>query len=74
MLVNLIGVLISLSATHPLRIWLGIEINLIGTMPLLVTNFSAISAERGVKYFLVQSVGSAFIVIGTAGYGISLQS
>ena len=45
-------------------IWCGLEINLIRFIPLIVQIKNISEVEAAVKYFLVQSVGSAFILFG----------
>nr|APH08677.1 NADH dehydrogenase subunit 2 [Lilliconus sagei] len=59
------GTLLSLSSTHWLSIWAGLEINLIGFLPLLVYQKGISESESAMKYFIVQALGSSFIIFGS---------
>lgn len=69
-----VGRIFSISSLHWLRIWVGLEINLIGFLPLLVYGKKLIESESAVKYFIVQALGSRVIIFGRLlGYNISLS-
>nr|YP_009503303.1 NADH dehydrogenase subunit 2 [Gemmuloborsonia moosai]AXA45237.1 NADH dehydrogenase subunit 2 [Gemmuloborsonia moosai] len=59
------GTLLSISSIHWLSIWAGLEINLIGFLPLLVYQKSTSESESAVKYFVVQALGSSFLIFGS---------
>nr|AXA45211.1 NADH dehydrogenase subunit 2 [Clionella kraussii] len=59
------GTLLSISSIHWLSIWVGLEINLIGFLPLLVYQKSTSESESAVKYFIMQALGSSFLMFGS---------
>nr|YP_010547141.1 NADH dehydrogenase subunit 2 [Maoricolpus roseus]UYK51655.1 NADH dehydrogenase subunit 2 [Maoricolpus roseus] len=68
------GTLFSLSSSHWLGIWAGLEINLIGFLPLLVYSKKVLESESAVKYFVVQALGSSFLMFGSLlGYNLSFS-
>nr|YP_010318371.1 NADH dehydrogenase subunit 2 [Amalda mucronata]ULC82864.1 NADH dehydrogenase subunit 2 [Amalda mucronata] len=60
-----VGTLISVSSIHWLAIWAGLEINLIGFLPMLVYQKSVSESESAVKYFIIQALGSSFLIFGS---------
>ena len=58
------GTLLSVTSSHWLIAWVGLEVNLIGFLPLLVYHGTLLERESGVKYFIVQSLGSIFLLGG----------
>nr|YP_010985484.1 NADH dehydrogenase subunit 2 [Unedogemmula leucotropis]WOK81728.1 NADH dehydrogenase subunit 2 [Unedogemmula leucotropis] len=60
-----IGSLLSISSIHWLSIWAGLEINLIGFLPLLIYQKNISESESAVKYFIVQALGSSFLIFGS---------
>nr|QFG38874.1 NADH dehydrogenase subunit 2 [Taron dubius] len=59
------GTLLSVSSTHWLSIWAGLEINLIGFLPILVYQKSVSESQSAVKYFIIQALGSSFLIFGS---------
>nr|AXA45445.1 NADH dehydrogenase subunit 2 [Pinguigemmula sp. MNHN IM 2013-18391] len=59
------GSLLSISSVHWLSIWAGLEINLIGFLPLLIYQKNISESESAVKYFIVQALGSSFLIFGS---------
>nr|QGW14897.1 NADH dehydrogenase subunit 2 [Cypraea tigris] len=59
------GTLFSISSLHWLGIWAGLEINLIGFLPILVYQKSMSESESAVKYFVVQALGSSLLIFGS---------
>nr|QFG38894.1 NADH dehydrogenase subunit 2 [Colus islandicus] len=59
------GTLLSVSSVHWLGIWAGLEINLIGFLPLLVYQKSVSESQSAVKYFVIQALGSSFLIFGS---------
>nr|APH08662.1 NADH dehydrogenase subunit 2 [Conasprella wakayamaensis] len=60
-----LGTFLSISSVHWLSIWAGLEINLIGFLPMLVYQKSISESESAVKYFIVQALGSSFLILGS---------
>nr|BBJ32527.1 NADH dehydrogenase subunit 2 [Monetaria annulus] len=60
-----IGTLFSISSMHWLGIWAGLEVNLIGFLPLLVYQKTMASSESAVKYFVAQALGSSLLIFGS---------
>nr|YP_010983453.1 NADH dehydrogenase subunit 2 [Euprotomus aratrum]WOK41620.1 NADH dehydrogenase subunit 2 [Euprotomus aratrum] len=68
------GTLFSISSSHWLGIWAGLEINLIGFLPLLVYQKSMSESESAVKYFVVQALGSSLLMFGSlSSYSLSFS-
>nr|YP_009470500.1 NADH dehydrogenase subunit 2 [Indothais lacera]AVF96928.1 NADH dehydrogenase subunit 2 [Indothais lacera] len=65
MMVMVMGTLLSVSSFHWLSIWAGLEINLIGFLPLLVYQKSTSESESAVKYFIIQALGSSMLIFGS---------
>nr|YP_009681504.1 NADH dehydrogenase subunit 2 [Gregariella coralliophaga]QDO71896.1 NADH dehydrogenase subunit 2 [Gregariella coralliophaga] len=60
------GAIISVSSMSWVGLWVGMELNLFGF--LIFMNFDGVSVpEPCVKYFIVQSTGSMFLVMGFLG-------
>nr|YP_009231995.1 NADH dehydrogenase subunit 2 [Tegula lividomaculata]AMA07356.1 NADH dehydrogenase subunit 2 [Tegula lividomaculata] len=59
------GSVMSLSSVHWIGIWLGLEINLIGFIPILVYGGVTQETESGMKYFVVQALGSGMLMMGS---------
>nr|AEP39095.1 NADH dehydrogenase subunit 2 [Oncomelania hupensis hupensis] len=65
------GTIFSISSSHWFGIWVGLEINLIGFLPLLVYQKSMSESESAVKYFITQAMGSSFLMFGSLmSYGL----
>uniref|UniRef100_A0AB39CC40 NADH-ubiquinone oxidoreductase chain 2 n=1 Tax=Canarium sp. (in: gastropods) TaxID=2046231 RepID=A0AB39CC40_9CAEN len=70
----MVGTLFSVSSSHWLGIWAGLEINLIGFLPLLVYQKSMAESESAVKYFVVQALGSSLLMFGSlSSYSLSFS-
>nr|YP_010393261.1 NADH dehydrogenase subunit 2 [Tylothais aculeata]UPX89423.1 NADH dehydrogenase subunit 2 [Tylothais aculeata] len=65
MAVMVMGTLLSVSSFHWLSIWAGLEINLIGFLPMLVYQKTTSESESAVKYFIVQALGSSMLIFGS---------
>nr|YP_011014773.1 NADH dehydrogenase subunit 2 [Fulgoraria chinoi]WQB41279.1 NADH dehydrogenase subunit 2 [Fulgoraria chinoi] len=65
MLVMMSGTIFSISSIHWLGIWAGLEINLIGFLPMLVYQKSISESESAVKYFIIQALGSGLLMLGS---------
>lgn len=58
------GTIFSISSLHWFGVWAGLEINLIGFLPMLVYQKGVAVRESAVKYFVVQALGSVFFIVG----------
>ena len=58
----ILGIFISISSTHWIYVWIGIEINLIRFIPLILITKNYYEIERRIKYFLIQALSSSFII------------
>nr|YP_009239752.1 NADH dehydrogenase subunit 2 [Turritella bacillum]AMM72630.1 NADH dehydrogenase subunit 2 [Turritella bacillum] len=68
------GTFFSLSSSHWLGVWAGLEVNLIGFLPMLVYSKKVLESESAVKYFVVQALGSSFLMFGSLlGYNLSFS-
>nr|YP_010891527.1 NADH dehydrogenase subunit 2 [Desbruyeresia armata]WJK73063.1 NADH dehydrogenase subunit 2 [Desbruyeresia armata] len=68
------GTVFSVSSCHWLGIWGGLEINLIGFVPLLVYQKSMSESESAVKYFVMQALGSSLLMFGSlSAYSMSFS-
>ena len=73
-MVAIFGTLFSISSSHWLGIWAGLEINLIGVLPLLVYQKRMSERESAVKYFVIQALGSRLLLFGSLGtYSLSFS-
>nr|QLY89859.1 NADH dehydrogenase subunit 2 [Viviparus viviparus] len=59
------GTVFSMSSMHWLGIWVGLEMNLIGFVPILIYQKGILESEAAVKYFVVQAIGSSFLMFGS---------
>nr|AOV83573.1 NADH dehydrogenase subunit 2 [Phasianella australis] len=63
--VMVFGTLTALSSSCWLGAWVGLEVNLIGFIPILVYGSSVKESESGMLYFIVQSLGSGLFMLGS---------
>ena len=63
--VAVFGTIFSLSSSHWLGVWAGLEVNLIGFLPILLYQKRASERESAVKYFIVQALGSGLLIFGS---------
>nr|QFG40075.1 NADH dehydrogenase subunit 2 [Munidopsis lauensis] len=61
-----LGTSLALSSSSWFSAWAGLELNLLSFIPLLISSKSRYSSEAALKYFLIQALGSAFIVFSSA--------
>lgn len=57
-----IGILISVSSTSLLGVWIGLEINLLSFIPLIINTNNLLSTEAALKYFLNQVLASLVLL------------
>nr|YP_001718398.1 NADH dehydrogenase subunit 2 [Loxocorone allax]BAG12583.1 NADH dehydrogenase subunit 2 [Loxocorone allax] len=58
------GVFFSLSSSNWFLVWCGLEMNLMGFIPILIQFKGLSEIESAMKYFLVQALGSAMVLFG----------
>nr|YP_010362163.1 NADH dehydrogenase subunit 2 [Trifida elongata]UNS15666.1 NADH dehydrogenase subunit 2 [Trifida elongata] len=59
----IVGVMMCISTNNWIMIWCGLEIVLVSFMPLMISKM-ILSSESSMKYFLVQSISSAMLILG----------
>nr|ADU55193.1 NADH dehydrogenase subunit 2 [Dosidicus gigas] len=64
-LIMIMGTLFSLSSSHWLTMWMGLEINLMGFLPLMNIKGKTLEAEASMKYFIIQSMSSSILIISS---------
>nr|WRW51322.1 NADH dehydrogenase subunit 2 [Micropodarke fujianensis] len=57
------GTLVTMSSSHWIFVWAGLEINLLSFIPLMVQSNSNQETEAAIKYFLVQALGSGLLLM-----------
>nr|YP_003359426.1 NADH dehydrogenase subunit 2 [Haliotis tuberculata tuberculata]ACL81484.1 NADH dehydrogenase subunit 2 [Haliotis tuberculata tuberculata] len=57
--------ILSLSSVHWLSIWVGLEINMMGFIPLLIYRGLTMETESSIKYFIMQALGSSMLMFGS---------
>nr|YP_009245640.1 NADH dehydrogenase subunit 2 [Oligolophus tienmushanensis]AIG60121.1 NADH dehydrogenase subunit 2 [Oligolophus tienmushanensis] len=60
-----LGSMISISANSWFPIWLGLEMNIMGFIPLIVNKSNIFSIEASLKYFLVQAISSSILLLSS---------
>nr|AVW86189.1 NADH dehydrogenase subunit 2 [Iphione sp. YZ-2018] len=68
-----LGTFMSMSASHWLFIWMGLELNLLSFIPLLTMSSTNQESEAAMKYFLAQALGSGLILLGGILMSSNLQ-
>nr|WIG49084.1 NADH dehydrogenase subunit 2 [Runcina aurata] len=71
-LLFLLGVLLSVSSTNWILVWLGMEIAFFSLFPLMLKNnkYVSLNKEAALKYFIIQSFSSSLLLI--SGFSLSL--
>nr|YP_009262401.1 NADH dehydrogenase subunit 2 [Gramastacus insolitus]ANI86977.1 NADH dehydrogenase subunit 2 [Gramastacus insolitus] len=67
------GTVLSISSSSWLLAWIGLELNLMSFIPLISSKTNLISSEAALKYFLVQALGSAIIVLASSMLSVSTE-
>nr|YP_514794.2 NADH dehydrogenase subunit 2 [Sepia officinalis] len=76
-LIMIMGTLTTLSSSHWLTMWMGLELNLMGFLPLMNIKGKMLEAEASMKYFIIQSLGSSVLIISSLimyNYSLSWHS
>nr|YP_009353889.1 NADH dehydrogenase subunit 2 [Laternula truncata]AQZ26187.1 NADH dehydrogenase subunit 2 [Laternula truncata] len=71
LVISIFGIIICLSSPHWFGVWFGLELNLIGFIPVMAGQRSSSEIESCVKYFLAQGVGSGLLMLGAVGMWIT---
>nr|AHY86968.1 NADH dehydrogenase subunit 2 [Batrachostomus hodgsoni] len=60
-----LGTMITISSTHWVMAWAGLEINMLAIIPLISKSHHPRAIEAAIKYFLVQATASALILLSS---------
>nr|YP_010868543.1 NADH dehydrogenase subunit 2 [Alpheus brevicristatus]WGU20738.1 NADH dehydrogenase subunit 2 [Alpheus brevicristatus] len=69
-----LGILIAISSNSWFTSWLGLELNLLSFIPIISSSFNSYSSEAALKYFLIQALGSAIILISATSMTLFLTN
>nr|YP_010583743.1 NADH dehydrogenase subunit 2 [Sepia elegans]UXN83939.1 NADH dehydrogenase subunit 2 [Sepia elegans] len=64
-LIMISGTMITLSSSHWITMWVGLEINLMGFLPLMNIKGKTLEAEASMKYFIIQSLSSSVLIMSS---------
>nr|QXJ42310.1 NADH dehydrogenase subunit 2 [Sepiadariidae sp. GS-2020] len=64
-LIMIMGTTFSISSSHWLTMWMGLELNLMGFLPLINTKGKNLEAEASMKYFIIQSMSSSILIFSS---------
>nr|YP_010583795.1 NADH dehydrogenase subunit 2 [Pteroctopus tetracirrhus]UXN83991.1 NADH dehydrogenase subunit 2 [Pteroctopus tetracirrhus] len=73
----ILGTIMSLSSSHWLMMWMGLELNLMGILPLMNIKSKNFEIESSMKYFIIQSMSSSLFIMSSIFmymYSISMYS
>nr|YP_010583769.1 NADH dehydrogenase subunit 2 [Scaeurgus unicirrhus]UXN83965.1 NADH dehydrogenase subunit 2 [Scaeurgus unicirrhus] len=73
----ILGTIMSLSSSHWLMMWMGLELNLMGILPLMNIKSKNYEIESSMKYFIIQSISSSLFITSSIFmymYSISMYS
>nr|YP_010132623.1 NADH dehydrogenase subunit 2 [Enteroctopus dofleini]QQH14292.1 NADH dehydrogenase subunit 2 [Enteroctopus dofleini]WIA66152.1 NADH dehydrogenase subunit 2 [Enteroctopus dofleini] len=63
MIMMILGTIMSLSSSHWLMMWMGLELNLMGILPLMNIKTKNFEIESSMKYFIIQSLSSSLFIM-----------
>nr|YP_008593232.1 NADH dehydrogenase subunit 2 [Sepia lycidas]BAN81959.1 NADH dehydrogenase subunit 2 [Sepia lycidas] len=63
--IMLLGTIMTLSSPHWLTMWIGLELNLMGFLPLMNIKGKSLEAEASMKYFIIQSISSSVLIMSS---------
>lgn len=69
----IMGILVRVSSDSWFGVWCGLELNIISFIPLVYESDNKYRSEAILKYFLVQVIGSSFLLLGVIREIISLR-
>nr|WAP91515.1 NADH dehydrogenase subunit 2 [Grimpoteuthis sp.] len=61
----ILGSILSLSSSHWLVMWMGLELNLMSILPLMNIKGKSFEIDSSMKYFIIQSFSSSLLMIST---------
>nr|BAD89248.1 NADH dehydrogenase subunit 2 [Batrachomoeus trispinosus] len=61
----IMGTLMTLMSNHWLTAWMGLELNTLAIIPLMTKNHHPRTTEAATKYFLIQAIASATILLAS---------
>nr|WAP91450.1 NADH dehydrogenase subunit 2 [Cirrothauma sp. LA-2022] len=61
----ILGTILSLSSSHWLVMWMGLELNLMGILPLMNIKGKSFEIESSMKYFIIQTLSSSLLIISS---------
>nr|WAP91489.1 NADH dehydrogenase subunit 2 [Opisthoteuthis massyae] len=61
----ILGSILSLSSNHWLVMWMGLELNLMGILPLMNIKGKHFEIDSSMKYFIIQSFSSSLLMISS---------
>nr|YP_001382321.1 NADH dehydrogenase subunit 2 [Sepia esculenta]BAF73649.1 NADH dehydrogenase subunit 2 [Sepia esculenta] len=64
-LIMIMGTMTTLSSPHWLTMWVGLELNLMGFLPLMNIKGKSLEAEASMKYFIIQSMSSSVLIMSS---------
>nr|YP_008994351.1 NADH dehydrogenase subunit 2 [Cistopus taiwanicus]AGS15324.1 NADH dehydrogenase subunit 2 [Cistopus taiwanicus] len=64
-LMMIMGTIMSLSSSHWLMMWMGLELNLMGILPLMNIKSKNLEIESSMKYFIIQSMSSSLFIMSS---------
>nr|CDL72666.1 NADH dehydrogenase subunit 2 [Cherax sp. HG-2014a] len=59
------GTLLTISSSSWFSAWIGLELNLMSFIPLISSKENQLPSEASLKYFLIQALGSAIIILSS---------
>nr|YP_009353832.1 NADH dehydrogenase subunit 2 [Euciroa cf. queenslandica STW-2017]AQZ26122.1 NADH dehydrogenase subunit 2 [Euciroa cf. queenslandica STW-2017] len=63
-IVAVIGVVVSITSNTWVGVWVGMEMNMLGVLPMFMGAYSTVEVEASIKYYIVQVTGSLLLVLG----------
>nr|YP_010713881.1 NADH dehydrogenase subunit 2 [Glyphocrangon regalis]WDD39101.1 NADH dehydrogenase subunit 2 [Glyphocrangon regalis] len=60
----MLGTFIAVSSSSWFSAWMGLELNLLSFIPIISSSSNIYSSEASLKYFLIQALASAILLIG----------
>nr|YP_010952670.1 NADH dehydrogenase subunit 2 [Trapezia serenei]WMQ53090.1 NADH dehydrogenase subunit 2 [Trapezia serenei] len=64
----LLGSFLTISSSSWFSMWIGLELNLLSFIPLILIKMNPLYSETALKYFLIQALGSTFIIMSSCLY------
>nr|YP_010610721.1 NADH dehydrogenase subunit 2 [Bathypolypus ergasticus]WAP91553.1 NADH dehydrogenase subunit 2 [Bathypolypus ergasticus] len=64
-LMMVMGTIMTLSSSHWFMMWMGLELNLMGILPLMNIKKKNTEIESSMKYFIIQSMSSSIFIMTT---------